>query len=694
MPVAVCLFAPFVRGEETNVLLTTVAALSERIYGAPTPPVAFDLTAIVVRVGPEEAAVADDSGFAILHNMHRKPLQPGDVIHVRGWLDFEEFGHAGTKRIDVMDVIGHTTPPRPEQATLEELEKRASPFLAETEGVVTDVFRDEIDRRNTFLTLRDGSFKLTAALPRKIEPNAAVLLGARIRANGYYCRIARSFRTYAGSILMIDGRPQILVPPTKDPFDVPSLAFYPLRTPEEIDRLPRQSVTGLVLAAWRENQLLVRSSEGPLLGAELLTGVELPHVGETIRLAGKPATDLFRLNLVEAICQRLPVSATIHEAPEDIDPNDLMDESAHPKATSIPRYQGQTVRIVGVVDKLLDADTPDVRLNLTCGDLTVPIWPGFAPAESLHLEPGTRISATGTCVFESDNWQPNRIFPHVSGPSIILRDADDIRVLSRPPWWTPRRMLTLITLLLVGLLVFVFWNRCLNHLVNRRSHELAREKLKKESAQLKIGERTRLAVELHDSLSQNLEGVACQVVATRNVLKTDPAAAAACLETTERMLDSCRLELRRCLFDLRGNALEEKNLADAIRTTLAPLCDGVDLNVRFDVRRANFNDTSTHATLCMIRELVSNALRHGQASQIRVAGECHDGLLSFSVRDNGCGFDTKTRPGPNQGHFGLEGIRERAERFDGSAVLESRPGSGTRVTVTLKLSAEKENEPT
>ena len=177
------------------------------------------------------------------------------------------------------------------------------------------------------------------------------------------------------------------------------------------------------------------------------------------------------------------------------------------------------------------------------------------------------------------------------------------------------------------------------------------------------------------------------------MLKANPQSAEGCLDTAERMLDSCRLELRRCLFDLRGHALEAQNFEDAIHSTLAPLCDGVDLVVRFDVRRAHFDDTTVHAVLCMVRELVSNALRHGRATQIRVAGEYHDGTLSFSVRDNGCGFDTEARLGPSQGHFGLEGIRERAERFNGNAIFESRSGAGTRIAVTLHLSEGKDPEP-
>ena len=116
-----------------------------------------------------------------------------------------------------------------------------------------------------------------------------------------------------------------------------------------------------------------------------------------------------------------------------------------------------------------------------------------------------------------------------------------------------------------------------------------------------------------------------------------------------------------------------------------PICADVNLEIRFDVRRSCFDDTTIHATLCIIRELVSNAIRHGRATRVQVAGEYHGGELCFSVRDNGAGFDPSNRAGTAQGHFGLDGVRERAERLDGTVEVLSEPGKGTKVKVKLKI---------
>lgn len=85
----------------------------------------------------------------------------------------------------------------------------------------------------------------------------------------------------------------------------------------------------------------------------------------------------------------------------------------------------------------------------------------------------------------------------------------------------------------------------------------------------------------------------------------------------------------------------------------------------------------------MVRELVVNAIRHGKAKSVWIAGECSNGRISFSVRDDGCGFDMASAPGPREGHFGLQGIRERVNAANGSIEIESAPGEGTKVTVSI-----------
>ena len=123
----------------------------------------------------------------------------------------------------------------------------------------------------------------------------------------------------------------------------------------------------------------------------------------------------------------------------------------------------------------------------------------------------------------------------------------------------------------------------------------------------------------------------------------------------------------------------------AIRKTLCQNLAGIDLSIRFNVPRETFSDNTAHAILKIIRELATNALHHGKATSLRIAGAIDDDKLLFSVRDNGCGFDPDLAPGIAQGHFGLQGISERLERLNGKMKIESTIGKGAKVTVTLPI---------
>jgi signal transduction histidine kinase len=111
----------------------------------------------------------------------------------------------------------------------------------------------------------------------------------------------------------------------------------------------------------------------------------------------------------------------------------------------------------------------------------------------------------------------------------------------------------------------------------------------------------------------------------------------------------------------------------------------VDLAIRFNVPRKALSDDIAHVLMRIVRELVQNAVRHGGASQVKIAGSLDGDSLRFSVSDNGCGFDPATRPGVMQGHFGLQGIHERVNQLNGDLSIESAPGKGAKVSIRLKV---------
>ena len=285
-------------------------------------------------------------------------------------------------------------------------------------------------------------------------------------------------------------------------------------------------------------------------------------------------------------------------------------------------------------------------------------------------EIGSTIKATGLCWMEFHNKYGSDIYPVFLRFTLYPHDAEDLQVLTSPPWWTPFRLLMLVLVLAILLTGSFVWSIALNRKAERRGRELYEERASHAIAEKKVEERTRLAVELHDSLSQTLTGIAMQL----EVGKTD---------TAKTMLTACRSDLRRCLWDLRSRTFEEKDMTEAIERTLEPHSIGAKISVRFNVPRERLSDSLTHNILHIVRELVVNAIRHGKATEVKVAGECHGDTISFSVKDNGGGFDPDSVPGPNEGHFGLLGIRERLKALNGTLEIESASGAGSKFKITV-----------
>ena len=347
-------------------------------------------------------------------------------------------------------------------------------------------------------------------------------------------------------------------------------------------------------------------------------------------------------------------------------------------------FLGRDVRVTGIVRGL---PSPGGEKFLYLDDdgriLTIDAGKGLPDSESIGL--GDTVRVRGTCVIETEKMGFNGTAPHITGLRIVLNAPADIQVIARPPWWTPRKLLAVIGALLMALAAACLWSVMLRRVAERRSRELLQAQLARVESDLRLRERTRLSVELHDSLSQNLTGAAMEVNAAKQLATDDADATLRHLYLASKTLKSCRNELRACLWDLQSDALESNDMNEAIRKALEPYVGDTALSIRFNVPRRLFTDNTTHVLMRIVRELVVNAIRHGHAHSIKIAGSRTDGRVLFSVRDDGDGFDTTTAPGIAEGHFGLQGIRERLRLLGGELTVESRPHEGTRAMASFEL---------
>ena len=616
----------------------------------------------------------------------------GDIVRARGRtfsLKGECFGGFVNADCLEIDVLGHVTPEPPLDTTVDDVLSGRHLFRpVRICGTVRDVFADEIDHLYIHIIISSGEKAIGLALPTQQETYdpLAKLVGAEVRATGCYTPIFSGFRRLSKSEIGIlsTNNIEITVPPPQDPFDVPSVKSISVDETAKIANLGRHSAKGVVVAVWQRLNFAIRAPDGAIANVSLAYGPP-PACGDMVEVAGLPETDLYRINLRRAIWRLQP--GTERQAPEAATPVDIaaIFTDGHGHDEFNPNFHAKAISLRGMVAGLPSAGMDDGIVRLQCGDLSMTVDSSATPDAIKDLEPGCEAEISGACIVKADSWRPNEPMPRIREVVLVVRAPSDVKVLVPPPWWTPGRFMVLIAALLAVLAAVTLWNAMLRRLAEKRGRELMQSKLTQVESQMKVQERTRIAVELHDTIAQNLTGVSLEIDSAVQLAAKDKEGMMKHLGMAALTLQSCRNELRNCLWDLRSRALEEADLNEAIRRTIAPLVPEVGLSIRFNVKRKALTDDTAHVLMRIVRELALNAVRHGEATSVKIAGSLDGGVLRFSVSDNGRGFDPKTCPGVSQGHFGLNGIRERINQFNGSMTIDSAPGKGAKATVTLNI---------
>lgn len=682
-----------------------VRALSEKDMRANLP---VEITGQIIAAPYSGGLILrDSSGGFILQGVPKPAPALGDIVTVHGHTHIDNRNRQGAVQVEKVAVHERRNPPEARPTDARRVSSGMDNFdLVRLHGFVAEIFKDQNHSDWNYIIVRDDGIPIYVAVPNVGETTVPFhnLIDAEVEIVGIGLPHYGADRMFVGPHIETWSKRCIKVvhPALEDPFSSPRLGDIIHVGPSELAKMRRHLVEGDILAVWGGNRFLMREDTRRLLTVGLADGQSLPQPGERVQAVGFPTTDLFRLNLSRALWKSVSNHpAPKADSPQTVTPSEIFAD-CRGRHTNIQgdrllrqTFHGQLIRIRGIVRSLPSYINGNGQMNIECDGSLVPIDSSANPTATDDISIGCEIEATGICVMETEKWSPTNLFPVFGGFTLVIRSPDDIRVLSRPSWWTPTRLLVVIASLFAALIAFFVWNRILNRIVERRSRQLFKEQVAHAGTTLKIGERTRLAVELHDSLSQNLAGLACQISATKSAVAVNPEKATKCLNIAEQMLLSSRTELRRCLWDLRSDTLEINDMTEAVLKTVKPVVSSAELIVLFNVPRSRLMDSTTHSILCIIRELASNAVRHGHATQIRVSGEFRGDTLSFSVHDNGCGFDVHNHLGLAEGHFGLTGIRERVERLDGTFTLESDPsGTRTRITLTVPHAAEKETDNT
>ncbi len=655
--------------------------------------------------------VQDPSGGVFVENLGRPGPTPGDVVTVAG------VSHPGAFAPIISAPqwrITSTAPlPEPKNVSIENLKAGVEDGLrVEISGVVRTA---RIEEGRLVVHLATGGYRLEvfARVPPGVAPTSFV--AARVRVRG---TTATHYNTSLRQLTAV-----AVYVPTLDDFVVLERESVP---PFEQPVIPINNVAQYRRGSRSDQRVHVRGA------------VTLQRIGADIFLQDRSGgiriettqPDGFSLeDQIDAVGfldfeNFLPLlrDATLQRHGEKSAP-------MAPRAVPIPEIQrglhhGSLITLRG---KILDRSTRPVPGSagrfarqettwLLQGDeitFTVEHEEAGENATLAAIPIGSVVEADGVCVSTAD------ATGEISSLRLLLASPAGLRVLARPSWLTPGRLLAGVGSLGAGLIVVVLWlltvarkNAALNELIHEReqaqlllqeAHDTLEQKVAERSAQLQVemtarkttelqfkavlAERTRLARDLHDTLEQTLTGIALHLDTTAKLSQRAPAVSNDHLRLARNWLRQSQVELRRSIWDLRSRELEQFDLASALRRSAEQVVEGTEINLEFHTTGEpnGLPEVVEENVLRIGQEALTNIAKHARATRVTIALEFNRRALVLRVEDNGVGFEQSEAALPGEGHFGLLGMSERAKRLAGGLAINSVPGRGTSIVVEIPL---------
>lgn len=280
-----------------------------------------------------------------------------------------------------------------------------------------------------------------------------------------------------------------------------------------------------------------------------------------------------------------------------------------------------------------------------------------------ELQQGSTLRLRGICSVASNDTRDQGAF------AILLRSAQDVSVITGPPWWSLTHLLELGTVLVILIVT---------------GHIVAVQILKTRFRAI-MAERAKLGHELHDTLAQGFAGLSYQIQAARKIVPRTNELLMRRLDLALEMVRHSHSEAHRSIMMLRPQPLAEgADLHSAIQTALEQSTLECQIDARFATTGspAALPLAATDTLYRVAQEAIANALRHAHPTMLEVELAYLPASVRLSVQDNGTGFDMATLR--TQG-FGLAGMRERVRAVRGTFSVDSQPDQGTRVCAEVSV---------
>ncbi len=379
--------------------------------------------------------------------------------------------------------------------------------------------------------------------------------------------------------------------------------------------------------------------------------------GDTLDLKGLPDTEGYFVGLRYA----------------DISPSSTLNEVATPVIEDSSLSRENAFQLVTVSGTMIEREGRILNLE-SKGNLIPVSLSAFMTDKDLPAA-GSEIRITGVKLVDADQRGQLR------SATVAMRSLADLEIIATPSWWNPRRYWTAIFVLGAGIMLVLIWTLALNRRVTTQT-TLIESQIQSNAA---LEERNRIARELHDTFSQGFAGVGYQLASIDNHLDTDPARAREKLSAAREMVEHSLAETRDSLTGLRvPTAAESLEFPTSMLSIMEERCKeaSIELAVKMpdDLNQIDLNTETAYACHRIMLEALANTIKHSGAEHLFIDLERRNSSWTFSVRDDGSGFDLQNTP--DIGHYGLQGMKERAREIKAAFEVDSSH-QGTCITLTL-----------
>jgi signal transduction histidine kinase len=698
---------------QTNQILTNASAILALSGDQAALGIKISITGVVTAAEPRWGGrffIQDSSGGVFVENISDDQPSPGDVLAVYG-ISYPG-GYAPIISHPHWMKIGEAPLPPAKPVAIEQLMSGAEDSQRiEISGIVR---KAEIADNLLHVELSSGGYRLPvyAPVPPGLDPQK--LIGSKVDAKGTPATTYNAPLRHLISVdLYVPSAKDFIVekPSQVDPFSEPlthinNIAQY--RAGRTVD--DRVHVKGVVIYQRNGEDMFIKDASG---GLQIKSSEINPLAkGDVVEASGFPGFENFLPVLEDAVFRKAP-EPRVDITPTNAPVGDILQGLHHSDLITI---QGK------LLDRLEEQGTlptgePDVKTILVLqasNSMFTAQAETAGPNLILKSIPlGSIIEVSGVCFLQSDENGSIKSF------QVLLPTSNSFRIIARPGWLTPQHLLITLGCALVVIIVGTSWtimvtkrNSALRHLIREReldqlelqkAHDTLEWRVKERTEQLKfqisarkesevqfkatLVERTRLAKELHDTIEQTMTGITLQLNTVNKLIQQDPGAATHHLGLIRNMMRMSRVDLRRSIWDLRSRELEQFDLHKALSLGANRIASNAGIMVEVETKGTvqPLPEFIEETLLRIGQEAVTNTVKHSGATSIKIDLEYTPQSIALEVKDNGRGFTPENCAGPNEGHFGLLGMSERAKRLDGQVLITSAPGTGTVVRVELPI---------